>query len=147
MDVMIDYPVNMDEKLVTAMAFSTLWEAELAGSRLDAEGIPVFLKDGHTVNMNWLFSNAVGGVKVQVGEGELKRAREILATHFTIDALDEADLEDVVECPRCRNENIKYEIGGRRWTFLTWALCGIPLLWPRKRLSCDRCGYRWRESE
>jgi hypothetical protein len=137
----------MDNNLVTVMACSTLWEAELAGSRLDSDGIYVFLKDGHTVNMNWLLSNAVGGVKVQVSEGDLEKAKEILSTPFTADLQSETEVEtdttDLIVCPRCRNENIQYIVSNRRWTFLTWVLCGIPLFWPRKRLYCDRCGYRW----
>ena len=137
----------MDNNLVTVMACSTLWEAELAGSRLDSDGIYVFLKDGHTVNMNWLFSNAVGGVKVQVVEEDLTRAREILSTPFNVDARDETEAEDIVACPRCRNENIQYKISDRRLTFLTWVLFGIPLIWPRRSLFCDRCGYKWRVSD
>jgi DNA-directed RNA polymerase subunit M/transcription elongation factor TFIIS len=137
----------MDENLVTAMAFSTLWEAEMALSRLESEDIPAYLKDGHTVNMNWLLSNAVGGVKVQVADVDLKRAKKVLTTPLIVDVQEESDPEDVIVCPRCRNENIQYEISGRRWTFMTWVLCGIPLIWPRKRLYCSRCGYRWRDSE
>ena len=133
----------MDEKLVTAMTFSTLWEAEIARSMLDSDGIPTYLKDGYTVNMNWLFSNAIGGVKVQVAEGDLESARAILSTPLIVDARDETDPGDFIVCPRCRNENIQYHIRSRRWTFLTWILCGVPLIWPRKRLYCSRCGYRW----
>ena len=136
----------MDEKLVTVMTFSTLWEAEIAGSRLYSEGVPVYLKDGHTVNMNWLFSNAVGGVKVQVADVDFKKANEILSNPLIVDTHEEDLSDDVIVCPRCQNENIQYEIRGRRWTFLTWILFGIPLLWPRKRLSCNRCGYKWRET-
>jgi DNA-directed RNA polymerase subunit M/transcription elongation factor TFIIS len=137
----------MDEKLVTALAFSTLWEAEIARSKLDSDGISAYLKDGHTVNMNWLFSNAIGGVKVQVVEGDLMKAREILSAPLTVDAPEETDPEDVVICPRCRNENIGYEIRGRRWSYLTWLLFTVPLVWPGRKLSCNRCGYKWRETE
>lgn len=93
----------MDEKLVTAMTFSTLWEAEMALSRLESENIPAYLKDGETVNMNWLFSNAVGGVKVQVADVDLKKAVEILSTPLTVDAQEEYYPDDVIVCPRCQN--------------------------------------------
>lgn len=137
----------MEEKLVTVMTFSTLWEAEMAASKLESEDILVYLKDGDTVNMNWLLSNAVGGVKVQVAGGDLKKSKEILSIPITVDVSAEDNTEDVIACPRCLNENIQYEIRGRRWIFLTWALFGIPLLWPRKRLFCSRCGYWWREQD
>jgi ribosomal protein S27AE len=136
----------MPDKLVTVMAFSTLWEAEMARSRLQAEGVPTFLKDGYTINMDWLLSNALGGVKVQVAEGELTRARQILSTPFEVDVRDEGTSECLIKCPRCGNENIQYRVSGRRWTFLTWVLCGIPLIWPRKRLFCGKCGYTWNDN-
>ena len=134
----------MSDEYTTAVAFSTLWEAEVAKSKLEAEGISAFLKDGHTVNMNWLFSNALGGVKVQVANEDLIGAREILSDIFNLDTHEEADTGDTAPCPRCGNENTKYQIS-KRWTFLTWVLCGIPLIWPRKNLSCNRCGYAWKD--
>jgi len=135
----------MSEKLVTAMAFSTLWEADMARSRLEAEGITAFVKDGHTINMNWLYSNALGGVKVQVTQKDLKRAGEILSIPLGTDVRDEVDTGDSITCPRCENENIQYRVTGKRWIFLTWLLCGIPLIWPRKRLYCCKCGYAWND--
>lgn len=137
----------MSGKLVTIRAFSTLWEAEMARSRLDAEGVPAFVKDGHTINMNWLYSNALGGVKVQVAERELEKARQILSAPFEVEVRDEGAEGCLIECPRCGNENIHYRVTGRRWTFLTWTLCGLPLIWPRKRLHCGRCGHSWNDTE
>ena len=135
----------MGEKLVTAKSFSTLWEAEMAASRLESEGISAYLKDGETVNMNWLLSNALGGVKVQVSDSQLTKAREVLSTPMAVDGPETEIQESDVVCPRCRNGNIQFRIRGRRWTFLTWILFGIPLLWPGKRFFCERCGYLWRE--
>jgi len=132
----------MEGKFVTAMACSTLWEAEIVKSLLASEGIPAVLLDSETVNMNWLWSNAVGGVKVQVPLESLDRAREVLSSH-----LDGDSPEDPITCPRCHNTHIRLQIRGRRWTFLTWLLCGIPLIWPSRRLFCSRCGYRWREDK
>ena len=137
----------MEKNLITAMTFSTLWEAEIALSRLESENIPAYLKDGETVNMNWLLSNAVGGVKVQVADADMEKAKGILASSPAVGAWEEDDPDDLILCPRCQNQDIQYVIRGRRLTFLTWVLCGIPLLWPRKRLHCSKCGYKWREND
>lgn len=134
----------MSDRYLTARAFSTLWEATVAQSKLEAEGISVFLKDGYTVNMNWLYSNALGGVKLQVPEENLDQAREILS-EIVVDSEGEPDIGDTPLCPRCENKNTQYQIS-KRWTFLTWVLCGIPLIWPRKNLSCNRCGYAWKDT-
>jgi hypothetical protein len=66
------------ESLVTVAKTSLAGEAHAMRVRLEAEGIPVFLFDEFTVTMDWLLSNAIGGVKVQVPDHCLERAREIL---------------------------------------------------------------------
>ncbi len=45
---------------------------------LEDVGIPVFVKDEFTILMNPLFSNAVGGIKLQVLEEDLEKASEVL---------------------------------------------------------------------
>ena len=73
----------MDEEvrgpLVTVAAFSHVIEADFAKSRLEADGIWCSLADEHIVIMNWMYSNAVGGVKLQVEESNLERAQQLLS--------------------------------------------------------------------
>lgn len=64
--------------LVTIASYSMPYEAHIAKSRLDSEGIPAFMADEHTINMQWLYSNALGGVKLQVPEPYAEAAIEIL---------------------------------------------------------------------
>jgi hypothetical protein len=66
------------ENLVTVAKCSLPGEAHAIRVRLESEGIPVFLFDEFTIAMDWLLSNAIGGVKVQVSDYDLERAREIL---------------------------------------------------------------------
>ncbi len=66
------------ESLVTLIKCSLPGEAHAIRVRLESEDIPVFLFDEFTVTMDWLLSNAIGGVKVQVPEPYLERARAIL---------------------------------------------------------------------
>ena len=66
------------ESLVTLIKCSLPGEAHAIRMRLENEGIPVFLFDEFTITMDWLLSNAIGGVKVQVPEPYLERARGIL---------------------------------------------------------------------
>jgi hypothetical protein len=46
--------------------------------RLEAEGIRAYLQDEHTVTINPLFSNAIGGIKLMVHEAQVARAQELL---------------------------------------------------------------------
>jgi hypothetical protein len=45
---------------------------------LESAGIAVVLRDEYLVGANWLYSDAVGGVAVAVGERDLPRAAEIV---------------------------------------------------------------------
>lgn len=45
--------------LVTVARYSFPHEAYIAKSSSEAEGIPVFVADEYTINMEWLYSNAL----------------------------------------------------------------------------------------
>lgn len=64
--------------LVTVECFTEVWEAHILRARLEAEGLLASIADEHLVSMDWFYSNAIGGVRVQVPACELERAREIL---------------------------------------------------------------------
>ncbi len=64
--------------LVVIASVSQPIEADLIKARLEADGIPVFLKDYETINANWLYSNLLGGVKIVVREDDAARAKQIL---------------------------------------------------------------------
>ncbi|PXY03074.1 hypothetical protein DF185_03005 [Marinifilum breve] len=66
------------EKLKTIVSFDLPHEAHFAKTKLESEGIKVYLKDELTVQVDNFISNAIGGVKLQVFESDLKRASEIL---------------------------------------------------------------------
>lgn len=64
----------MAGKLVTIARFDLAGQAHLAKNALDAAGIKSVLADEVVVAMDWLLSNAVGGIKVQVLEEDADRA-------------------------------------------------------------------------
>jgi hypothetical protein len=70
-------------KLVTVAKYCYPYEADLAKSRLEAEGIRAFAADEHIVRLDWFYSNAVGGIRVQVAEHDAELAKEILAADFS----------------------------------------------------------------
>ena len=88
----------MGRRLTTVAAFDEPVRANLARNVLEAAGIPVIISDSEIVAMDWLLSNAVGGIKVQVREEDAERAAAALAAEFgdeaghATDALDEDEL-------------------------------------------------------
>lgn len=63
--------------------FDSMPEAHIAMGRLEAEGIHSWLADEHLVQTDWLYSIAVGGIKLQVRSELAQRALEILNTDYS----------------------------------------------------------------
>lgn len=59
--------------------------AHIAMGRLQTEGIPCWLADENLVQTDWLYSIAVGGIKLQVEPDYAERARRVLATDYSAD--------------------------------------------------------------
>ena len=60
--------------MITVRTCSNLGEAELIKSVLEGSGVAAFLPDENSA----LWSNVIGGLRVQVAEGEVDRANEVL---------------------------------------------------------------------
>jgi len=66
------------DRLVTIAAFNSPVEADIARAQLSEAGIASYLADEALVGNFWPLLNAVGGVKLQVAEADIERARETL---------------------------------------------------------------------
>lgn len=131
----------MSDLLATVGTYSFPAEAHIARTKLEAEGIYAVVQDEYTIGMNWLYSGALGGVKVLVPEPELARARRILG-----EAEPDAAASSRApwgRCPKCGEAEIKYQAQGRLGTLLTYLLLGLPLLFPKRELCCRSCGFCW----
>jgi hypothetical protein len=91
------------EMLVTVANCSMPAEAYAIRMRLENEGIPVFLADELTVAMDWLLSNAIGGIKVQVPDHLAAEATRILAD-FPPAPRMETGIEEHDDLPAPRQE-------------------------------------------
>jgi hypothetical protein len=67
------------DDLVTLTRCDQLITAQLLCGRLDAEGIECHIPDEHVANQTWHLSRAIGGIRVQVRQADLDRAKQILA--------------------------------------------------------------------
>ena len=68
--------------MITVRTCTLLAEAQVMQSVLRGSGIDAFLPDEMTVQNNWMWSNAIGGVRIQVGEENAVRADELLRDAF-----------------------------------------------------------------
>lgn len=125
--------------LVTIARYSFPYEAQIAKSQLDASGIPAFIADEHTINMQWLYSDAMGGVRLQVLQEHAAEAQSILNGTATEDPeIDKAPTPPA--CSICGGALSEPYQTGRRPTIISWLLLGLPL-WPIKsQRKCTKCG-------
>src|SRR5579871_741623 len=72
----------MDE-FVTVATYDKVTDAHIALGRLSAEGIEAQLFDDHMVQMDWMYSIALGGIKLRVSRGDEKAARKVLETDYS----------------------------------------------------------------
>jgi len=77
--------------MVTIARFDFLPQAEIVRGRLLAEGIDCRLADQHLVQTDWLYSIAVGGIKLQVEAKDAERAQAILNRDYSADLDPETD--------------------------------------------------------
>jgi len=131
----------MPHGLTTIGSYNTFLEASLVRSELEAFAVDVFLADAEMVRLNWMWSNALGGVKVQVPESEREEALDILG----LEPCDEQDWPELPEaavsaCPAC---NTEYFLD-KRGAFLTLLILGFPVVPAATKRICNDCGKRWK---
>jgi hypothetical protein len=121
--------------LKTIATFSTPEEAHLFRTRLEAASIPAYVLDEYIVQLNWTWSNAVGGVRVQVSDDDLSSAREFLAE----DTPQKAEDAVAVVCPCCGSDQTAPNELYRRLAYLTLLIFQFPMLFGWKRWRCKAC--------
>ncbi len=134
---------------VTVMTFTYPHEVALIQGYLEAEGVTCFVRDQMTVQINNLYSNAVGGIRLQVPAPEVEHALEVLRDGGFLTPVPSAAAVDQTEgvglCPVCMSDNIS----PRRLSAAPFAaayLFGIPLIlpWHSRRRHCFECGADFR---
>ena len=143
--VTFEAPTSIPVNLVTIAVYSHPYEADLAKARVEAEGIPAFVADEFMVNLNWLYSNAIGGIRLQVPESDVELAREVLFTNSE-------DLPDISPneepdsiCPKCGSTANEYvDPDAKRLTYLFWLIVTFPIFRTPRKLKCSKCNFIWK---
>lgn len=142
------------EKLLTLASFTDVIEAKIAQAMLEAEGISCVVQDENIIGMNWMFSTAVGGVKLKVRESDLAEASMLLSADARMEEVPEfrGDVGDTVNedthrCPVCGSADVIKEQVSKRVFFLTWIFLGFPLPFFKKTYTCLECRLRFKGSK
>lgn len=114
----------------TLASYSTPSEAQVVWSRLTSAGVDAVIRDELTVGSLWIYSNAIGGVKIEVVESDYADARNILNL-----PPDEAG---VIHCPHCEGTDCRV-----RPIDAFGAICillKLPIPMKQAIADCRRCG-------
>jgi hypothetical protein len=134
----------MPEQLVTLWRYRDLPEALVARAKLDSQEIWCVLADDNIVRLDWFWSNAVGGMRLQVADEDAEFALSLLAEEipagFTAEETGEEYQQPV--CPQCHSRDVTFEpvYSGVALLFLYFSL---PVWIPKKSWKCEDCQDRW----
>lgn len=130
----------MKKKFSKIAVFQYSSEAQIIKSRLEAEGLEVFLFDQFTVDTDPLVSNAIGGIKLKVWAEDEERAIKILQTisEYSLD-----DYGNEMICPICNSPKVELVTTIRDIkTFLAFLFSFLTNALPvhsRLEYRCDNC--------
>lgn len=124
-------------------------DAHLDRTRLESEGITCVVSDEYLVRVNWLLSNAIGGVKLMVPEWEESRAREVLRPRPQLVVVADGESPETEDteliCPSCRSYDVYFHRFNRRVAGIFWLMFGFVVPWLSRKWVCKQCGYQWKE--
>ena len=137
----LEHELGIDRSLVTIATFSHPLSAYVPQTKLESEGIRSFLADETIILLNWLYSLALGGVKLQVMAKDVKRAQEILTDYSDQLCLSE---DEQPCCPECGSQSTRYHRYNPKIAFASWLLLGVLIPFPMRKWKCSKCGHDWK---
>ena len=135
-----------DGELVTVARYRDMPEAVVARTVLEEAGIECLLRDENTVRTDWLLSNAIGGMRLQVAAKDEAKARELL-TQPTPEQFPTGSGEFVQPvCPKCGSADVMANDPDRKVMAASMLIKGLPF--PHHRPSeaewrCLQCDTVW----
>jgi hypothetical protein len=138
-----------DPGLVTVARYRDMPEAIVARAVLEEAGIECLLRDENTVRTDWLLSNLIGGMRLQVAAKDEVKARELLSQPVPQEfATDSGDFVQPV-CPKCGSTDVIANDPDRK-VLAASMLINIPL--PHRRPNeaewrCLQCDAVWVDDE
>lgn len=127
---------------IVVQSFSFPYEAQIAKTQLEAAEIPARIENEHTINMDWLYSNALGGVRLLVPESYAEEAKALLAQDFSQEVEQQFGAASE-SCPHCSSTDIQPYTEGKRPAYVVFLLLGFPLFSYKNGMKCRQCQYFW----
>lgn len=140
-------------KNVVISTYTFAFDAYIIKGRLESEGIPAYVHDDQYITIDWMMSQAIGGVKVSVPESYQSQAAVVLQStqddHYALDPPSNDELsaelledyipEQPLHCPACQSDKISKLEWSRRLSILALFALHSPLTFSQRHYSCDNC--------
>jgi hypothetical protein len=121
-------------------------EAILARSALESSGIACFLRDENTIRIDWLWSNLMGGIRLQVAEADVEAAEAVLSQPIpeSVAVDGESDFQQP-QCPKCGSLDSRFNNLDAKVAATSILLFGFPIPAPPEKdfWHCNNCGTNW----
>ena len=104
-------------EFVVLQSFSNYVDAHILMGRMEEEGIRCWLKDEHTVTIDPILTNALGGIKLMVRREQYERAAALLNEYL-------AEKRKNSACPVCGSNDIEFVTSPRKLSNWLGALAG-----------------------
>lgn len=137
----------MPGQLVTIARYRDLSEAWLYQSKLDSAGIPAFLRDEQVITFWWYYSNALGGIRLEVHPSDAEEALKIITTdvpkEFEYETPSGLKQFSQPACVKCGSLNIEHFHENRAISVALIFSVNIPYPLGGGQWHCLTCDTRW----
>ncbi|MDR6527558.1 putative RNA-binding Zn-ribbon protein involved in translation (DUF1610 family) [Chryseobacterium rhizosphaerae] len=113
---------------------------------LAENGINSFIANEQLIQSDWLLSQAVGGIQLQVFENDLERAKQILQDYKYNEEYS-LEVEHTIEnpefnfvCPKCGSNHIYQDEKPGGVFGISWLILGFPIKISKNQYHCYYCG-------
>ncbi len=138
--------MKRDLNLKKIAVFNYSAEAYIYKGRLEAEGITVFIRDNFTVDVDPLFSQAIGGVKLYVKETDYEKGLQVLGD---IDKYSLTSDGKPIICPRCGSEKVQmFSVLNdvkSIFSFIVGLFLVVLPFYVKYSYVCDNCEFKFRK--
>ncbi|GAB0157608.1 hypothetical protein CHRYSEOSP005_28870 [Chryseobacterium sp. Alg-005] len=136
--------------LVRLKFYENALEANRDKQILAESGVNSFIANEQLIQSDWLLSQAVGGIQLQVFEEDLEKAKLILQEYKDNEQFS-LEVEHTIEnpefdfvCPKCGSNHIYRDEKPGGGFGLGILILGIPLNVPKNLYHCYYCGNEFK---
>ena len=141
-----DEPTEPQDGVTIIRQYRDQAEALIARSVLESAGIVCFLRNENTIRNDWLISNLLGGIRLQVADRDVNAAEAVLSQPIPAHIAVEGEPDyDQPECPKCTSLDVSFNNFDAKVGATSILLFGFPLPSPvhKDYWHCNNCGTNW----